>query len=148
MSSVSAYLSAVSSALALTASRSPKSPTISKLVLFDSGLSQLRLPILPLLSFGDTGENEPRRGTLSVLLERYFEWRVEFPDDQENESGDVQDDESKEKDLLETKDLRLSRLTGRRAENDEEEGVVWTWGESVQVGDDGRRWTNFLWDDF
>ena len=56
------------------------SSTVSRLVLFDSGLGQLRLPILPSLSFGDTGENEPRRGTLSVLLERYFEWKAEFPE--------------------------------------------------------------------
>ena len=135
-------------------------------MLFDSGLGQLRLPILPSLSFGDTGENEPRRGTLSVLLERYFEWKAEFPDgerwgldkvvvvptqtvsvDLENDQGDAQDNDSTMQDVSETKSMRLSRLLGTKAEDGEEEAVTWTWRESVIVGEDGRIGTTFSWDD-
>ena len=144
-----------------------RSSTVSKLVLFDSGLNQLRLPILPSLSFGDTGENEPRRGTLSVLLDRYFEWKAEFPDgerwgldkvvvvvvptqtvsvDPKNDQGDAQDNDSTVQDVSETKSMRLSRLLDTKAE-DGEEAVTWTWAESVHVDEDGRAGTIFLWDD-
>ncbi len=51
---------------------------MSKLVIFDSGLDQLKLPILPSLSFDDPNDSEHHRGTLSVLLERYIEWKAEF----------------------------------------------------------------------
>ena len=61
----------------LTPSR--HSQTTSRLVLFDSGLSALKLPILRSLSFDEAGDAEARRrDTLSVLLERYFEWLAEF----------------------------------------------------------------------
>ena len=37
------------------------------------------MPILKNLSFDESAEDEsPRRDTLSVLLERYIEWKVEF----------------------------------------------------------------------
>ncbi|KAL7282476.1 hypothetical protein ACG7TL_003947 [Trametes sanguinea] len=51
---------------------------VSKLVVFDSGLAHLKLPILKPLAFGDPAEEPQRnRGTLSILLERYFEWTAE-----------------------------------------------------------------------
>ena len=49
-------------------------------MIFDSGLDQLQLPILPSLSFDDPSDSEHHRGTLAVLLERYMEWKVEFPE--------------------------------------------------------------------
>ncbi len=95
---MSAYLSVISSALALSAAWSPQwyarqrwtniptdssicSQTTSRLVLFDSGLGALKLPILRSLSFDGVDNAEARRrDTLSVLLERYFEWQAEFPE--------------------------------------------------------------------
>ncbi|KAJ3012979.1 hypothetical protein NUW54_g1723 [Trametes sanguinea] len=75
---VSAYLSVISSALALTNSWSPQCLQASKLVVFDSGLADLKLPILKPLAFGDSAEEPQRnRGTLAILLERYFEWTAE-----------------------------------------------------------------------
>lgn len=53
---------------------------MSKLVIFDSGLDRLKLPILPSLCFDDPSDGEHHRGTLCVLLERYIEWKAEFFD--------------------------------------------------------------------
>ena len=53
-------------------------------MIFDSGLGALKLPILRSVNFEEEGEETPsearHRGTLSVLLERYMEWKVQFPE--------------------------------------------------------------------
>ncbi len=47
-------------------------------MVFDSGLTDLKLPILRPLSFEDqTHDIQRHRDALSVLLERYFEWRAD-----------------------------------------------------------------------
>ena len=57
------------------------SSTTSRVVIFDSGLGTLKLPILKALSFDEPEEEEPARSdALYVLLERYFQWLVEFPE--------------------------------------------------------------------
>ena len=58
--------------------------TTSKLAIFDSGLGALKLPILRSLTFDGDDEGSTstvrHRDSLSTLLERYLEWKVEFPE--------------------------------------------------------------------
>lgn len=144
-------------------------------MIFDSGLDQLQLPILPSLSFDDPSDSEHHRGTLAVLLERYMEWKVEFPESElgflggivfrrtgaladhflffsrtstggEGDPDDMQEDEMANVSTT-RKSLKLSRLADGRAENDGEEDMVWTWTETVHTEGDGRRKTGFLWMD-
>ncbi len=45
------------------------------------------------------------------------------------------------------KTLKIRRLQGgERVENEGADDITWTWSESVQLDDDGREQTVFLWD--
>ncbi|KAI0638271.1 hypothetical protein C8Q77DRAFT_422029 [Trametes polyzona] len=145
---VSAYLSVVSSALTLANSWSPRCSTTSKLVVFDSGLGDLKLPILRPLSFTESeeGEGTPhRRDTLSVLLERYFEWQAEAAVQSPGEVDGTNMDED-QPDMPTFRSMTLTRCGAGGGDESDTDTVVWRWSEVVETRELGMPHTSFRWD--
>ncbi|KAI9000929.1 hypothetical protein BD414DRAFT_574435 [Trametes punicea] len=151
---VSSYLSVISSALALAASWSPRCLQSSKLVIFDSGVSNLKLPILKPLSFGDETEEQQRhRDTLSVLLERYLEWTAEVRVDHEAPASNMSDNplegeeaaKSTPVDAVQTRKTMVMRRCCSSEGVDYEE-ITWRWTEIVLTREGGEARTTFHWE--
>ncbi|KAI0677461.1 hypothetical protein C8Q78DRAFT_1074156 [Trametes maxima] len=147
---VSAYLSVISSALSMIQSWPSESMKPSKLVVFDSNLTELKLPILRSLSFAerheDTGQH---RNTLTILLERYFEWQGEIQIDEEygEHVSEISGDQDLPDEVVDLTPVKRS-LTLRRRDREqkaENEDVVWRWSEVGSTHEDGTKHTVFRW---
>ncbi|KAI0352869.1 hypothetical protein OH77DRAFT_742018 [Trametes cingulata] len=141
------------------------SATVSKLVVFDSGLVDLKLPILRPLSFGEQSDVAQRhRDALSVLLERYFEWQAEvqvrtyqahasiihtkslqdYGSDNEAPSSQEQEHNEQEGGAAPVVRSLTLRRCGEALGDDQD--ILWRWAEVTHMRENGRPYTTFEWE--
>lgn len=131
---VSSYLGLISHALSATSALSSQTGKPTALAVFDSGLSDLRLPLVKPPSsivdpeFQETQTSQPpavRRESVAYLVERFFEWTATI----EENDADPAVVEGRPATTIKICSCRIQRtFQGSEAETKE---IIWNWREEL-----------------